>query len=239
MNANDDSTAAGAQQSSVTSSPPAQVSPTSAISNDPLVIALQAQIKEMRRSEDRLHTTVLWSLSTVFALAIGLAVYSGWSSTKVYERDKQALRDDLKKTVEEMSNSAKQELIASIDSREKQLRSDLLSEHAKLIDRFQVEGFAHTLGYVADIRLFLHDVEGALRAGLEQFDAATRSNTNYIAHALDKLTKALEIAIKEKQQVPPDLLDEVQGLLRKYPETTSDPRVIALRRAVESYRTIR
>jgi len=189
-------TVAGAQQSSGASGPPAQVSPTPATSNDPLVIALQEQIKEMRRSEDRILYTVWGALGMVLVVAFGLGVFSWWSNYRVYERDKQNLRDDLKKIVEEMSSSAKLELIVSIDSREKQLRSDLLSEQAKLIDRFQVEGFAHTLGFIADIRLFLHDVEGALRAGLEQFDAATRSNTNYMAHALDKLIKALEIAIK-------------------------------------------
>jgi len=108
-----------------------------------------------------------------------------WINDKVYNRDKQALREELIKIVEDKSNLLVKDHNAAMKKQFNGLKDGLLSDHKERLKEFlleiskdQVEGFTYTLRQVADIRLFLRDVEGAVRAGLEQCDNATRSNTN-------------------------------------------------------------
>jgi hypothetical protein len=98
------------------------------------------------------------------------------------------------------------------------------------------ESFAYTLGQVADMRLFLRDMEGAVRAGLEQFDQATQGPTQYQAHALDKLIAAFTIGTQDRKRIPDEWLAQVQKKLLERSDAKSDPRLITLGQTIEAYR---
>jgi hypothetical protein len=144
--------------------------------------------------------------------------------------------------VDEARNSLEKQNSAAMEKQFKGLKDEVLADHKQRladirreVGQSQVEGFVYTLGHVADIRLFLHDVEGAVRAGLDQFDNATQSNTNYQAHALDKLTSAFQVGIQDQKRIPPELLAHVQKLLERS-DIISDPRLIKLKETITSYR---
>jgi hypothetical protein len=57
---------------------------------------LRAQLQTMRDYDERLVATVYWSLGTVTALFLALIGFNWWSNTRSYQRDKDALRQELK-----------------------------------------------------------------------------------------------------------------------------------------------
>jgi len=59
------------------------------------VIALKSQIDIMREYDQKLLTTVYWSLTTVAGLALVLVGFSWFTNWRVYERDKVALQEDM------------------------------------------------------------------------------------------------------------------------------------------------
>ena len=72
---------------------------------DSMVVALNAQLGELRRSDDRLFTTVLWTLGTTITIALGLSAFSWWSSHRIYERDITAIKADIRAISEQASAS--------------------------------------------------------------------------------------------------------------------------------------
>jgi hypothetical protein len=59
------------------------------------VIVLRAQLEVMRQYDQSLLSTVYWSLSVIVALVILLAGYGWYTNFRVYERDKNAMQQDL------------------------------------------------------------------------------------------------------------------------------------------------
>jgi len=207
-------------------------------------VTLKAEIGEMRRLQDRLFTIVISSWGIIVAIVVTLIGVNALNNIRVYNRDIQAVHDELKKNVDEARSSLDKHNTTDMGRLAKELKDEVLVDHKQRLEEIrrevsknQVEGFAYTLGQVADIRLFLHDVEGAVRAGLEQFDNATRSNTNYQAHALDKLTSAFHIGIQDQKRIPEELLSQVQSLLERS-DVISDPRLIKLQQTIQSYRAM-
>lgn len=58
--------------------------------------ALREQLDQMRHSDDRLLATVHWALGVVDFLAVLLAGFSWYTNFRVYERDKNSLKDELR-----------------------------------------------------------------------------------------------------------------------------------------------
>ena len=59
------------------------------------VIALRAQLELMHQYDQRLLSTVYWSLTVVVALVLALITIIGFLNLRVYERDKAALKQEL------------------------------------------------------------------------------------------------------------------------------------------------
>jgi hypothetical protein len=194
-----------------------------------------AILAETRRSEDRLFRIFLIVPGLAVAILGAMLAYTlNVQSNFVNKMDTARSSLDKQHTTDLATQrnefaTLKKDLWKENDNR--------LAEFRKDMSKDQVEGFAYTLGQVADIRLFLHDVEGAVRAGLEQFDNATRSNTNFQAHALDKLTSAFHIGIQDQKRIPEELLSQVQSLLERS-DVISDPRLIKLQQTIQSYRAM-
>jgi hypothetical protein len=72
--------------------------------------ALRAQLELMRQYDERLLQTVYWALGTAFGLVV-FAAGAGWYvNFRLYERDKQALRTELRSEVETRSESIRRSL---------------------------------------------------------------------------------------------------------------------------------
>jgi len=71
------------------------------------ISVLQAQLEEMRFYDQRLLTTVYWSLGTVVTLAILFAGFSWFSNFRLYERDKESLRRELSLETDKLRSDVK------------------------------------------------------------------------------------------------------------------------------------
>lgn len=59
------------------------------------VAVLRAQVETMRDYNERLLSTVYWSLGTIAGIAVLLVGFSWFTNYKIYERDKSALKQEL------------------------------------------------------------------------------------------------------------------------------------------------
>ncbi len=123
----------------------------------------------------------------------------------------------------------------AIGEKFKELEKELLAENKKELAGFRQDmnkdksdGFAYTLGYVADIRLSSREVELAIRAALEQFNQATQGRGTYQPYALDKLTDVLTIGAQDGKCIPEELQSEVQTILERQ-DTKGEARGIRLK----------
>jgi hypothetical protein len=71
---------------------------------------MRAQIAEMKRSEDRILTTVYWALASCGATVLVLVGFSWFVNFKVYERDKESLKEDLATSIRDESEHTKEAL---------------------------------------------------------------------------------------------------------------------------------
>ncbi|MGZ4959437.1 MAG: hypothetical protein ACXV7J_09300 [Methylomonas sp.] len=166
------------------------------------IAVLRAQITEMRRSEDRLLSTVHWTLSAVFAIALGLAAFSWWSSSKLHQQDLQRLKDDLH---QQLSVVVDRTLAESARKLEDAQREETTRLHAEMI--------AFTMWQVGAIRLKIGDISGAMDAAFEQAAAAQLGNSNYVTHAINILAEAFTAASKERYAVTQDMIESAHKLL--------------------------
>jgi hypothetical protein len=134
---------------------------------------------------------------------------------------------------------------ASMDGQFERLSKKLEADQKESLKPFRQdfdkeirESFAYTLGQVADLRLFLRDAEGAVQAGLEQFNQSAQGALNYWAHALDKLIAALTIGREDQKHIPAELLRETQKVLDalEMKGLHNEDRAIKLKKTLEAYR---
>lgn len=112
------------QSPSATSSPVANQSPHADSGTE--VAVLRAQSKLMQDYDDRLLSTVHWTLATIAGIAVLLIGFSWFSNYRIYDRDKAALAQELNTTINERLISIKKELD---DITKKQIRD--VSEKTK------------------------------------------------------------------------------------------------------------
>ena len=122
---------------------------------------LRAQLEVMRQYDERLLQTVYWALGTAFGLVL-FAAGAGWYvNFRLYERDKQALRTELRSEVETRSATigrslehGLQEARTSLDDAIKKITADLHEEASR--QREQIEEAAVQAGEAAARNLQAH-----------------------------------------------------------------------------------
>ena len=220
--------------------PPGQLLPSAGDRTAPLAspfeIALKAQLDEMRRSEDRLLSTVHWALGTVVALAVGLAVFGWWSANHVYQRDIAALREELKRTADEIARQLHEEVERSLSRSAAELERLANTRFSEQRDRVLSDAICYTLTHVADLRLASGDLDASARAGIELYHTAKRGNTNYIAHAFDKLIAVLAAPTSSSKPPSANTIRDIRVVLRDYPGSPEDDRVKRLQALLEASR---
>lgn len=199
------------------------------------ILTLRVTLDEMRRSEDRLLATVLWSISGVFTLAIALAVYSWYTSSRVHQREVKLLKQDMNNEIDLKVQSVNKEIEKIIEKRLSEKESELANSNREHINKLQADVIAVTKLSEAKLRLRIGDIDEAICNGLESFGAAIHGNTNYIAHAIDVITEALDSTAASENKVKSTTIDGIKNLLRKYRNLHNDQRAIALNELVSNW----
>lgn len=189
----------------------------------------------MRRSEDRLLSTVHWSLGTVATLAIGLAVFGWWSASRVHQRDIAALRDEFRRATDDIAQQlradAERFLSKSAQDLQRLANERFMEERQRLLS----ESISYVCMHIADLKLVSGDLEGSARAGIELYHAATRGNPNYMAHALDKLIAVLQTETSSSGTVSEDTVREIRSICRECRGGPEDERARRLHALVERH----
>ena len=100
-------------QSASTPSPltPTPTATTLSVANDKStndeVLILKAQLEQMKFYDQRLLSTVYWSLGAVITLAILIAGFSWFTNFRLYERDKDSLRRELSLEIDKFRSDVK------------------------------------------------------------------------------------------------------------------------------------
>lgn len=191
-------TSAHASASGVTQN--SDASPAFRVGDDQSAIALRMQIAEMRRGEDRLLSTVHWSLAIVVSIAIGLAAFSWWSSNKLHQQDLQRVKEDLHRQLSETVSKQLSDATSKLS----------LGQEAKLT-RLHADANAYTMWQVSQLRLQIGDFAGSISAALEQASIARISNANYIVHAVDRFVAALDAATERNCRLAEDQLLQLRS----------------------------
>ena len=119
------------------------------------------------------------------------------------------------------------------DKKDDRLRRELSESSKADLLRFQAESVSITAIREARIRIDMHDYTGAIRAALECYGAAQSGNTNYIAHAFDAMSDALEASGRDSSVIVPDQVVAVRNMLLNYRTLHSDPRATKLKALID------
>lgn len=195
-------------------------------SSDPVVDVLKAQLAEMRRSEDRLLSTVLWTLSTVAAIAILLSAFSWWTSNKLHQQDLQKLQEEVLANVTRQMSAHITKQVDALSNSQSQLGS-----------RLQADAIAFTMGQVAALKLSVNDFQWAIRASLRQADSGRQSDTNHVIEAIKTIAGAVRQAKILGASIDEGLLNDAQDLSLKSEPSSEHSR--DLLQAISDYKSPR
>ena len=98
------------------------------------VIELRAQLEQMRRTDDQLLETIYWSLGGLVTVSVILVGYSWFSSTRTHERDREALKQELRSLVREDISVAERKLREQAEQVLEQVREDAHREITQGLD---------------------------------------------------------------------------------------------------------
>jgi C4-dicarboxylate-specific signal transduction histidine kinase len=199
------------------------------------VLILKVKLEEMRRSEDRLLATVLWSIGGVFTLAIALAAFSWFTSSRLHQREVKLLQQDLSNELEHKVRSANSEIENIINDRLTNKEQELAESSHKHILKLHAEVVSITKLSEAKIRLRIGDNNESINSALQALSAAKQGNTNYIAHALDVITEVLNSSRATENTVKKETIINVKNALGDYAHSHTDKRAIALGELLRNY----
>jgi hypothetical protein len=165
---------------------------------------LVQQINTVKAFSDMMLKVVLWALGTVVTIALGLVAYNWWTSHKMFERDRQRLK-------EETLNEVDKKIVGLSSDLEKRLRDAITSSDDKAL-RFKQElsAQATTLSATLERRTiqFADDITKRLETHRREIEDALRNVTNT---QLPELEARLNAAVvKGDAHVTSDLTKAVQ-----------------------------
>lgn len=129
--------------------------------------------------------------------------------------------------------SVDRRLETAAKQKDDRLRRELSESFKADLLRFQAESVSIATIREARIRIDIHDYNGAIRAALECYGAAQSGNTNYIAHAFDAMSDALEASGRDGAPIAHDQVVAVRNMLLDYRALHSDPRATKLKALID------
>ena len=161
---------------------------------------LQAQLEMTRQFQGDMLETVYWSLGVVVVL-VGLLLGFGWFvNLRVYERDKESLRQELMGKLDQETASVKSEiselssaLTANVSELSTSVNSRLGEEISALSKSLKKEVSGHVSSQIESVNQRLLSIE--FEAMAEELDARIKSGSHNMAltSALHILTRAFAL----------------------------------------------
>lgn len=93
---------------------PAKRDTVTSVSTSPEVLVLRAQVAQMKESDDRLLSTVHWSLGVTAAVGLALVGFGWFANFKLHDREITTLREEVGRIVEEQVRAQREQISASL-----------------------------------------------------------------------------------------------------------------------------
>lgn len=211
---------------------PAEAELPPASSQGELVTALKAQIEVMRSYDQRILATVYWSLGGLLTIAALLIGFGWFANFRVYERDKNALAQELRGQI--IADTAKQrseiekvlgEAVTRLEERVREATKQQIDELSQEIKGVQKElsWEAAQLRYdvlTFQMREWMHqkNLVNALRIQTKKLAVALGIGDHFrIGDTLDEIVTTVRRISEEQPTLPPEANDlgELHELLRR------------------------
>lgn len=199
-------------------------------------------LKETRRSEDRLQRSEDRLFRLVVGVVITLILSSIWYNYRVYNKDIEALQENIKRRVDEARSSLDQQHKGEMEAQFKKVEDKLWENSDRQLQQFLSEThkanaarFAGMSNQIAAQWEFIRKPEHSLEIAIEAFNKAMESGSNLWVGALGIMDRALKLASRDRQRLPNALLSEVQSILET-PSIQGDAQVKTLQETLASYR---
>lgn len=202
---------------------------------------------------EQMLSVILWSLATVVTLAVLLVGYGWYVNSRVYERDRAMLMDEVQRTARRHADTTRAELDKAFDdalaryrlSAEEQ-RQALATFQANIERTAQSTLAAHLDANTESIRRLEFDVahlqaetwknqrvfENALSCGVEMLDVANKLRSPYHRDiALTEIHRDLEKIVADDARIASATLSQLEVALMHAPPTEHQQ----LRRAIDAF----
>ncbi len=113
---------------------------------DARLAVLQAQLEEVRRTDERLLQTVFWALGILAAVAVALMVFSWFSNVRMSERERDQLHQDITDAVRRETARADQRIEAALSTIDGRVTEAVASRMQGYEEDHQRKFHALTLG---------------------------------------------------------------------------------------------
>lgn len=221
------------------------------------VVLLRTQLAVMKEYDQRLIATVYWSLGGVFLLVILVAGLNWFANYRLYERERDSLRESIRVEVQRVTSEATakfEELRARVDQDIQQqvssLGATLRSESASAVDsakrafKGQItrleEEIQAIVWHDTEFRALYYEAQGDLHRATDQWIEhlrATRERSGFWdALWVGRAAKHLHSVLQKRQSIFYSQKDGLLPLLDEVP-TSAKPEVDNLRRLLDSIPT--
>ena len=124
------------------------------------VLILKAQLQTMQTSDQRLLTSVYWSLGIVGGVALLLVGYSWFTNMRIYERDKSALTQELEGKLESKFNILK----SALESKQSELNKEILAQATTPLAKLEKQLTERTESLKQNLASHQEQVQNSLQA---------------------------------------------------------------------------
>ena len=199
---------------------------------------LKAQIETMREYQDQFLSMAQWSLGTVFGLALALAAFSWYTNKTSYERDRDALRQEIKA----LNDEARAAVLEEIRKASRDLESGLENRQSTIQKAIEKTLDGKTEKLATRISKLNEEVLELKSKSVEREAQESERLGNY-RWAIYKYCEFLDLCVKRQTDhyEAGDTLDAIRKILEK-PDIRLDADTVteaveALKRLPSRYHT--
>ncbi len=197
------------------------------------IAVLQAQLEEARNADERVLQTVFWSLGVLAAIAAALIAFSWFTNTRLSDRERSQLRQDITEAVNEETTKAEQRIAVALSAIEGRVTEEVERRMRTYEEDHQNRFNALTLG-VAVTHTELLATAARAQAANGNFSEVldTGRNILYIGLSVNlpnAITQGLDLiqtALQDGARPTIDMAAALNDLLARLPDMYSTDRDI-------------
>jgi len=187
----------------------------------------------MRQYDQRLLNTVYWSLGVLATVAVFLVGFGWFANFRQYERDKTALRQELRTFIQEEFSRIQGVLQVDMDKRHEAVSKSVRALVSEASDAIRRELMAKTENLGRELKHVIYRIKGqeamlqeekgvltnALRCHSEMIVAALELDPFWVSKALDEMHRVLKSISQQPGKIRPDAeqIRQISEILNKIP----------------------